>query len=463
MGELTDKLTEYNSEKIYPFHMPGHKRNINCCINPYRYDITEITGFDNLEDPRDILKGLERRIAALYGCDEAYISVNGSTSCILAAVSAVFNPGDTILMGRNSHKSAYNAAYIRQLKAEYLFPETDDKLGISLPVLPEQVENILAEKPKIKAVYITSPTYEGIISDIRKIADICHRQGAVLIVDAAHGAHLGIMGNALSNPVNLGADITVMSLHKTLPAPTQTAVLCFNRGIAEGKRLRRFINIYNSSSPSYLLMCGIEKCLDMIESDRDLFSRYYINLSGFRRKCRELNNLQLFSPQCSYDEGKIVIGTAGTGLSGQELKDLLRDKYNLELEMSQSNYALAMTSVMDTEESFIRLYNALKETDAAITQDERRENGSIQSISREFSKKYEIYQADILPKEMCDIEDSAGRICGDFLYIYPPGIPWLVPGEIITKEAVYTIVHYGKQGFDIRGLKNNKIQVIEGN
>lgn len=460
MGELTDKLTEYIHKDIYPFHMPGHKRKVECNVNPYLYDITEITGFDDLGNPQDILKRLENRIANAYGSDEAFLLINGSTSGVMSGISAVLNPKDTLLMARNSHKSAYNSVFLRQIKTEYIFPKTDAKLGINLDILPEDVEKKLSKNKNIKAVYITSPTYEGIISNIGLISDIVHRYGAVLIVDAAHGAHLGHGTGFLKNPAELGADITIMSLHKTLPAPTQTAVICVKGNRINVGRLRKFINIYNSSSPSYLLMCGVERCLDIVENNEKIFSHYFEMLSDFRTKCKGLKNLFLYEPECMSDIGKIVIGTCNCNLTGDALKAILLDKYGLELEMSLGNYVLAMTSVMDSQEGFDRLYNALLDIDAGLIYSKEK-NFMIPEKTVLPQAFFQAYEADVLPKKTYPLKDTAGKISGDYIYAYPPGIPWIVPGEIISEEILKMIEAYIRHGYDIRGIENSRIQIVE--
>ena len=458
MGKLIEKLNEYSRGEVYPFHMPGHKRRLDCEFNPYKFDITEINGFDDLGEPEEILLELQERIAGVYKCRRAFILVNGSTSGVLAGISAVLKPGESILMARNSHKSAYNAAFIRQLKVEYLFPETNSELGISMQISPEIVEKYLNNNPEIKAVFVTSPTYEGIISDIDAISRIVHKHGAVLIVDCAHGAHLGIGGEYGSNPVSHGADITIMSLHKTLPAPTQTAILCINGNLIDDRIVKKFINIYNSSSPSYLLMAGIEKCIDLIECLGDvLFRKYYKNLEDFRIKCKALEHLKLFTPECEYDTGKIIISTYNCNLNGRELSDILRQKYNMEMEMASCNYVLAMSSCMDSKEAFDMLYNSLKEIDETLMHLKK----SATDIIFLSEKNFEMHEADKYKILLADIHQSVGKICGDYIYLYPPGVPWIVPGEKITIEILERIKIYLEHGFNIRGIRNNKIPVIE--
>ena len=236
---LLERLSTYAASDAYPFHMPGHKRQVKMGItsvpNPFSVDITEIDGFDNLHHAEDILKESMNSAAAVYGADRSWYLVNGSTCGILAAIAAAVKPGEKILMARNSHKSAYHAVILNQLEPVYLYPEEVPEFQIPGGIEPEQVERALLEHPEIRAVFVTSPTYEGIVSDIQGIAATAHRHGAALIVDEAHGAHLPFGdGNYFPDgALQEGADLVIQSLHKTLPSLTQTAILHLKSQILE--------------------------------------------------------------------------------------------------------------------------------------------------------------------------------------------------------------------------------------
>ena len=293
---LEQKLNELEQSDIYPFHMPGHKRAFLPFANPYAIDITEIEGFDNLHHATGILQEAQQKAADLYGAKKTYYLINGSTCGLLAAISAAVPRGEKILMARNCHKAVYHAMYLRQLVPVYLYPE-DTAYGIQGQVTPQMVRKQLEQTPDIRAVVITSPTYDGVVSDIKNIADTVHAYGIPLIVDEAHGAHFGFSPEFPENATRLGADAVIMSVHKTLPAFTQTALLhlCSDR-IAE-KKVAQFLGIYETSSPSYLLMAGIEKSLQIIEKDREmLFAAYSRRLAEFRDKTKNLKTLQVLQP-----------------------------------------------------------------------------------------------------------------------------------------------------------------------
>lgn len=272
---LIDRLTEYCDTAI-PMHMPGHKRNAALLGNtlPYGIDITEIDGFDNLHDMQGVLKNIAERVARLYGAKYSFPLVGGSTAGILAAIHAMVPFGAHVLMARNCHKAVYNGVALRGLFPHYLL-SAEDENGIVQKISPESVEKALQDNPEIKLVIITSPTYEGVVSDTEEIARICHNHGAVLLVDAAHGAHFGFSPDFPRSACACGADVVVMSLHKTLPALTQTALLhiCSDRISAE--KFARSLAIYETSSPSYVLLSSIDVCLRMLEKDsKHLFSEY---------------------------------------------------------------------------------------------------------------------------------------------------------------------------------------------
>lgn len=232
---LDEALIEYGSSDIYPFHMPGHKRQRLGEFCPEEIDITEIDGFDNLHHAGGILKEGQERLASLFGSDESFYLINGSTTGILAAICGCMKKGGRILVGRNCHKSVYHAACLMEARAAYLYPEPTD-FGIQGSILPEEAERKLSEYPDVQAVVITSPTYDGVVSDIEAIAKIVHAHGIPLIVDAAHGAHFGFSDGFPQKAIALGADLSVESLHKTLPCYTQTAVLHMRKAV-DGMRM----------------------------------------------------------------------------------------------------------------------------------------------------------------------------------------------------------------------------------
>lgn len=469
MVKLYDKLISYGNKDIYPMHMPGHKRNSLLCDmdNPYSIDITEIEGFDNLHQPEGVLKDLAERISRLYRAKTSFPLVNGSTAGILAGISAATNRGDKVLIARNSHKSVYHALILMGLEPVYIYPPQLDGLPIGGGISARETEELLINSPDIKLVVITSPTYEGVVSDIKEIADAAHRHGALLLVDEAHGAHFGFHSGFPESSITQGADLVIQSLHKTLPSFTQTAVLHCNREDLIGK-IQKYLAIYQSSSPSYLLLAGIDRCISMLEGKGEqLFETFYQRLVDFNHSVEALKALKLADRTLrgqhnvyDLDPSKITISVKGTGLSGHKLQELLRNTYHIETEMAVPEYVLGMTSICDTLEGFHRLSDALLRIDEGLETSQNAKR--VQELWLEKPIKVMSPQkASETKTEFIKLMDGEGRICGGFISLFPPGAPLLVPGERIDKSLISYIQWVQREGYMITGLKGTQKDEIE--
>lgn len=468
MGNLLKKLEEYYNKDYLPMHMPGHKRNIKLLGEklPYKIDITEIEGFDDLHHANGLIKDIEDKAKKIYGSKRSFILVNGSTCGILAGIRSVVNFGDKVLVARNSHKSVYNAIELNNLDSIYLSPKVN-RYGIDENIDVNEVEEILKENKDIKLVVITSPTYEGIISNISSIVSIAHKYNIPVLVDEAHGAHLRFMDNLYNKEaLNSGADIVIQSLHKTLPALTGTALLHIQGDLVKEEDVARELSIFETSSPSYILMSSIEECLDIISSKgKELFKKYENNLKYFYNETRKLQKLKILGNEIEnkeyYDFGKIVIITKNTNITGKELSNILRDEYKIELEMASINYTLAMTSICDTKENFIRLLNALEEIDKRIEKKEPSSEDYSIIIPKKEMKVSEAIRNKIYKLE--DYKEIEGKISKEYIWVYPPGIPLITPGEVINKEIIKKINEYQKANIEVRTTfdKFPKIEVLE--
>lgn len=471
---LDIKLEKYAKSGVYPFHMPGHKRNAVFMTNPYAIDITEIDGFDDLHAPAGILKDAMERAAKLYGARQSFYLVNGSTCGILAAISAAVPFGGKLLMTRCAHRSVYHAAYLRHLSTEYLNPLIS-KFDMHGSVNPQEVKKALSENPNIDAVLITSPTYEGIVSDVMSIAKIAHEYHVPLIVDEAHGAHFGFHSAFPQTAVRLGADLVIQSMHKTLPSLTQTALLHLNSSYIKAEDIQKYLAIYETSSPSYLLMAGMDKCIRLLkEEGKRLFDSYAAHLGEFYQKAGRLSNIRILRKEdfvseeaCEFDISKIVISLKNTDMDGQRLYGRLRDHYRLQMEMFSKSYVLAMTGIMDSSEGMDRLFLALNEIDSRISP-RQGENFEEFSLIRRFyspkEKKREIFEAMDSPKKEVSFDDAAGKISGGMVSLYPPGIPALLPGEAIDEDFIKTVRECIKFRLNLQGIAdiiNERITVMD--
>lgn len=493
---LINRLAAYARSDMYPFHMPGHKRRtgpeesfMNSCTdsftNPFAVDITEIEGFDNLHHPEGILKDSMKWAADVYGADQTYYLINGSTGGILAAVCGSVSRGGRILVSRNCHKSVYHGICLNQLKTSYVYPQEIEGLGIQGGITAEDVDRMLNRYMDTQAVLIVCPTYDGIVSDIEAIARIVHRAGLPLIVDEAHGAHFRYDAMFPVSALDLGADVVIQSVHKTLPSLTQTALLHIKCNRPDGgcyadrERIDRYIHMVQSSSPSYVLMASIENSIYQMEQTDT--APYGKQLHRLRRRLGQMRHLRLADTGLigqagirDLDISKIVVSTRGTclypaedgstGFTGAHLDDILRREYHLEMEMCGADYVTAITTVMDSGEGLERLGDALTRIDSQLTDAGYKPDGRSGNQKSVYSMRCDtaMSMGEAMEEKMASVglEDSAGCISGEFVYIYPPGIPIVAPGEWISRPILEVILEYRDKGLPVQGPADQSLRTI---
>ena len=493
---LINRLAAYARSDMYPFHMPGHKRRtgpedsfMNSCVdsftNPFAVDITEIEGFDNLHHPEGILKDSMKWAADVYGADQTYYLINGSTGGILAAVCGSVPRGGRILVSRNCHKSVYHGICLNQLKTSYVYPQEIEGLGIQGGITAEDVDRMLNRYMDTQAVLIVCPTYDGIVSDIEAIARIVHRAGLPLIVDEAHGAHFRYDAMFPVSALDLGADVVIQSVHKTLPSLTQTALLHIKCNRPDGgcyadrERIDRYIHMVQSSSPSYVLMASIENSIYQMEQTD--MAPYGKQLHKLRRRLGQMRHLRLADTGLigqagirDLDISKIVVSTRGTclypaedgltGFTGAQLDDILRREYHLEMEMFGADYVTAITTVMDSGEGLERLGDALTRIDSQLTDAGYKPDGRSGNQKSVYSMRCDtaMSMGEAMEENMASVglEDSAGCISGEFVYIYPPGIPIVAPGEWISRPILEVILEYRDKGLPVQGPADQSLRTI---
>ncbi|WMC94331.1 aminotransferase class I/II-fold pyridoxal phosphate-dependent enzyme [Kineothrix sp. MB12-C1] len=482
MSNLYKELEQYRDSDYYPFHMPGHKGREdfyggNALKAAYGIDITEIDGFDNLHQPEGIIKEAQQEAAKLYGSEETFFLVNGSTCGVLSAIMAATKRGGRLLMARNCHKSVYYAVYLQELEVSYLYPGMIEGYGIADAISAASVERMLKEIPDIEAVILTSPTYEGIASNISEIANIVHEYGKPLIVDEAHGAHFGFHKELPENAVRQGADLVIHSVHKSLPSMTQTALLHVSGERINRERLRRYLKIFQTSSPSYVLMASIDLAMNLMREEGHARLEHLIrlrrNLIKEMAPCKHLEIPSSFlAPDGqirTIEAGKIVIGIKDGALTGQQLYDILREEYHLQMEMAAECYVLAVTSLMDSEEGLKRLARSLFEIDQRISDFEEnkkpkyefnkdRKRGCPEAVMN-IAKAIAISEEkgyDVIP--LCE---AKGQIACEFLNLYPPGIPIVVPGEKIDDGIIEAVQSGLDMKLNMLGVEDGKIKVLQ--
>lgn len=536
MGDagLYEELLQYGRSDYYPYHMPGHKRSqdAGAMAQYYGIDITEIDGFDDLHHAEGILRDAQQRANRLYGNErtETFYLVNGSTCGVLASVLTAAEKGEEILIARNCHKSVYHAAILQELELHYYYPSLLNEYGICVGVDAGEIDRLLSEYPECKAVVITSPTYEGIISDIGAVAAVVHERDKILIVDEAHGAHLGLHESMPAGALAQGADLVIHSLHKTLPSMTQTALLHVQGERVNRGKLRGYLTMLQSSSPSYVLMASMDSCIRYVEgqgAERYVFMREQYEL--FCKKMERCRYIKIGSIEyakkmassedilkegntvdkengavqknccvASWDISKLVIRVKDDVINGQQLYDLLREDYHLQMEMAAERYVLAIMTIMDSAEGWQRLADALLQIDGRIEEgitthrrmaadycsDERnrqeKEHGKdkadkvdqdqfVDAKSESLGKqrrnvnesRMTIARAFLGKRTEIPLAESVGKISADFVNLYPPGIPLIVPGETVCERLIAQIQRSMCTGLRVQGITpDGRIAVV---
>ncbi|MBQ8262758.1 MAG: aminotransferase class I/II-fold pyridoxal phosphate-dependent enzyme [Lachnospiraceae bacterium] len=505
MGRLREELLQYTASDYYPFHMPGHKRNEalaaeffpEALAGWYGVDITEIDGFDNMHHAEGLLKESMQELAEYYGSDETRYLVNGSSSGVLIAISAAVKQGGSLLMMRSSHQSAYHAVELRGIKASYLYGEWQEEFPYGQTVSLAGLKDALAKNPETEAVFLTSPSYEGYSLQLREIADYLHEKGIPLIVDAAHGAHFGTDGRLPESAVQAGADLVIQSLHKTMPAPTMAALLHCNYGRIKQEKVQRFYNIYQTSSPSYPMMMAMESCVELYKKQgKQLWDSFFEMRKKLSEDLKELENIgvcDFFAGENHPEPGKLLLYLKNRNDGGKLLEKLLLEKYHLQAEMATPAYVLLILTPFDTEEGYRRLSAALREMDGMpelrcgkIRQEEmselrcgkirKEEMTELCCEETEGAGKPELYSGNApknlpktLPRKVMEItkareenhrlirvEEAEGKTAGEYITVYPPGQPLLVPGEVLEKEHIELLLAYGKNGFSLQGVETDE-------
>ena len=465
---LKEKLNDFANSGVLSMHMPGHKRNL--AKFPYlknaggNIDITEIEGFDNLHDAKGVLRDLSLRAAEMWNCKRSFLSVNGSTAAVFAALKASTHRGDKILVARNAHRSVFNAIELLGLKSDWIYPNIVSEYGICGSVNSDDIKTKL-QSDHYKAVVVTSPTYEGVISDIKSISNIVHESGAVLIVDGAHGAHLDLSEYFKGSGVSDGADLVVCGVHKTLPALTQTAFLhvCLDR--VDEEAVAEAMSVFVTSSPSYVLMSSVDGMLNTLHNrGGELFRELDCNLKNFYSVTKKLNVLRVVNEDITNsnhvfekDPSKIYIDCTCAAFNGYDLKAKLRKKYSIEVEYATLNGVLCISGIGDDEADFKRLANAINDIDAKCCDEERlikgekgKESLSLSSCPQ-CAKAFEPWEKDTMndATECVAYANSVGRVSAETVWIFPPAIPVVTKGEIISQECADYITACAAGGADI--------------
>jgi len=436
-GPLAEALDDLIRQNKARFHMPGHKGHMSGVLSEASvYDFTEIPGADDLYSPTGPILEMEKRFACCYSSGASLLSAGGSTLCIQTMLFFARRLGRGIICSRNIHRSAVAAMGLLGMEPYWVCGNIATSAtgldGIALPVTPEQIEEAIAQNPYASSVYITSPDYYGQMADIGSISEVCHRNGKLLLVDNAHGAHLITFKGAL-HPMRLGADMCCDSLHKTLPALTGCSMLHLRdeRLYSDAKYA---MSLFGSSSPSYLIMLSADKALGYLEERTD----DYLKLASWISRLKALafkRGLDIIDTMLC-DPVKLSLGLPSAGFSRESFGAYL-DRCGLTPEYMDNSVCVFMPTPFNTDEEFDRLWNAI---DRLAPIGCRSSSCSVYSLPRQ---RLSISEAMNRPHIILPPEKSLGRTAARLVSICPPGTPILVPGEEINEESLSLIKSAG--------------------
>lgn len=465
---IIEELNNIVDNKLISFHVPGHKLgkiydklNYTNILNKiYSMDTTEIPGTDNLHSPEGIIKESQERASEVFKSDETYFLINGSTCGIQASIMALCPPKSKIIANRDCHQSVINACILGDIDPVYINSEVDKDTNILKGINIDDAIKVIDSNLDAKAIILTYPTYYGMTYDLKRVCDYAHSKDIAVIVDEAHGAHLGLSEELPKTALEEGADIVIQSTHKTLPSFTQSSMIHIQGDRVNKEQLLSILKIIESSSPSYMLMASLEIAVDIYNKyGTKLMNELLNNIDKLKNSFKENNGIEFYETD---DKTKIFISTINMGLIGYELETILREEYNIQVELSNYYGSLLICTIGNDNNDFKSLETALNEIS-----EKYRTNKNIEKIEYPNNipvKKLTPREAFYKEKKSVKIYESVGKICGEYIIPYPPGISLTSPGEIITKEIIDYILFCKEKGMNVSGLKDSnlgQIQIIE--
>lgn len=459
---VLEALEKMKRARLVPFDVPGHKRgrgNVELtdflgekCLS---VDVNSMKMLDNLCHPVSIIRDAEMLAAEAFGAKHAFFMVGGTTSAVQAMVMTACKRGDKIIIPRNVHRSAINAMILCGAIPVYVNPQMDHTLGISLGMSVADVERAIKENPDAKAVFVNNPTYYGICSDIKSIAKLAHDNGMLLLADEAHGSHLYFSDKLPIAGMHAGADMAAISMHKSGGSLTQSSILLIGDRVSEGY-VHQIINLTQTTSASYLLMVSLDiSRRQMVLRGKEIIDRIIDLVQYARDEINAIGDYYAYSKELingdsifDFDITKLSVYTRSIGLAGIEVYDLLRDEYDIQTEFGDIANLLSYVSVGDRPKDIERLVSALAEIRRNYRQTGRKMLKAEYISPKVICGPQEAFYGE---KEALNIEETSGRVCSEFVMCYPPGIPILAPGEMITPEILDYIRYAKKKGCQMTG------------
>ena len=462
---IINKLNNIVDDDLISFHVPGHKLGkiynrlgyTSIIEKIYKMDTTEIIETDNLHSPDGIIKESQKRASKAFKSDKTYYLVNGTTCGIQASIMTVCSPKDKLIVNRDCHQSVINGCILGDVKPVYINSNINKKNNIIEGINIDEVINVIDSNLDARAILLTYPTYYGCTYDLKAICDYAHDRNMIVIVDEAHGAHLGLSYKLPKTSLEQGADIVIQSTHKTLPSFTQSSMLHINGNRVDNNKLEMNLRIMQSSSPSYSLMSSLELAVDIyINNGKELMKELLVNIDNFKDSIKDNIPIDIYN---DYDKTKIFIESKKLGLTGYKLEEILRYKYNIQVELSNYYGVLLICTIGNVSSDFELLKKSLIDI--------------YDKYNKDIFLEEVIYPRDIpiqvltpreafyKPKKSVKIYDSIGMISGEYIIPYPPGISLLSPGEIISKDIIDYVVYCNQNGMSVSGMKDSKLEFIQ--
>ena len=466
---IYEALEAFRQERSVPFDVPGHKRGRGNpelvsllgqqCVGT---DVNSMKSLDNLCHPVSVIREAEEMAAEAFGAAYAFLMVGGTTSSVQSMVLSAAKKGDKIILPRNVHRSVINALVLNGAIPIYVNPDMDSKLGIALGMKVSQVERTIQEHPDAVAVLVNNPTYYGICSDLKRIVRMAHAHGMKVLVDEAHGTHFYFGDNMPLSAMEAGADMAAVSMHKSGGSLTQSSFLLTGISMNPGY-VRQIINLTQTTSASYLLLASLDiSRRNLALRGKKEFARVTALAEYAREEINHIGDYYAYTSELingdsifDFDKTKLTVNTLGIGLAGIEVYDLLRDEYDIQMELGDIANVLAYISIGDRERDIERLIGAMTE----IRRKYRCDNGGM------YTQEYIEPKVAVSPqsafyaeKESLSLGEAKGRICSEFVMCYPPGIPILAPGEEITEEILEYIIYAKEKGCSMTGPEDPGIE-----
>lgn len=477
---LFDAVVNYAKEKKISFHTPGHKhgdgiqKRFREFVGPKIFDIdlTLLEEVDSLHDPKGVIKSAQKLASQAFGADYTFFLVNGTSVGNQAMILATCNPGDKIIIPRNAHKSVYAGVILSGALPIYVQPEVNDEINVVCNVEPGIIEEKLEEYPDVKAVLITNPTYNGVCANLKEIERIVHGRKKILLVDEAHGPHFKFHEKLPLCAMDAGADIAVQSTHKILACVTQASMLHAKKGIVDILRLKRILQLLQTTSPSYILMSSLDVArMQMATEGRDLLEKV-LELSLFARaKINQVPNLRCFGEEFvgrkgiyDLDVTKLTVDVCSLGITGYYMSKILNQNHKIQIEFADIKNLLAIVSIGNNKKDIEDFLFALKEISKHMMKELKwtlRED--LKGTFPEFSSEVVLKPRDAVFAKTSKIpfKDSIGRISAEIVAPYPPGIPVLVPGERISLDAYHYLIKLKNSGAGINGQDDSSLNTIK--